>query len=202
VTNIFITKIKRMTSFNHNSAQAAGMPVVHFHNAALHGATVVHSVKRLSQLQGIFEDEAAFQQMDGEQVVYEVDAYCPVENGTEGGLFFGLTHLYPGRVGDEYFMTFGHFHQVENRAEYYWGLEGEGMLLLMDKNRITRAELMSAGSLHYIPGYIAHRVVNTGTTVLRFGACWPSDAGHNYETIGTSGFSKRVKQVDEQTVLL
>jgi hypothetical protein len=36
-------------------------------------------------------------------------------------------------------MTKGHFHAIENRAEYYWGIEGEGILLLMDKKRNTRA---------------------------------------------------------------
>ncbi|WP_114778562.1 glucose-6-phosphate isomerase family protein [Botryobacter ruber] len=177
-------------------------PVTIFQNALLSGAEVVRSVKLLSQLKGVFEDEAAFEKMDGDQVVYEVDAWLPVAEGTEGGLFFGLTHLYPGTVGDEYFMTRGHVHAVENRAEYYWGLEGEGLLLLMDSNRHTRAERMFPGSLHYIPGYTAHRVVNTGDSVLRFGACWPSDAGHNYEVIDKNGFSRRVKSSDNEPVLL
>jgi glucose-6-phosphate isomerase len=190
-----------MNSSNSDNEPSTAAPVAHFFNAALQGATVIHSVKHLRQMEGLFEDKSAFQRMDGEQVLYEVDAYCPVESGTEGGLFFGITHLYPGRVGDEYFMTFGHFHRVKNRAEYYWGLEGEGMLLLMDKNRNTHAEKMSPGSLHYIPGFTAHRVVNTGDAVLRFGACWPSDAGHNYDTIGTDGFSRRVKKVDLKPVL-
>lgn len=89
-------------------------------------------------------------------------------------------------------MTKGHFHQTENRAEYYWGIEGKGMLLLMDKEGNTWAEEMVAGTLHYINGYTAHRVANTGDTTLVFGACWPSDAGHDYETIARHGFSKRL----------
>lgn len=72
----------------------------------------------------------------------------------------------------------------------------------MDKDRITRAEIMKPGTLHYIPGYTAHRVVNTGNSILRFGACWPSDAGHNYATIGSEGFSKRVKQLENKPVLI
>ncbi|MEO6187976.1 MAG: glucose-6-phosphate isomerase family protein, partial [Ginsengibacter sp.] len=111
-----------------------------FINGQLSGSTVVHTVKKLIELDGVFEDQTAFNRMDGNQHAYEVDAFFPVESGTEGGLFFGLTHLYPGRVGDEYFMTKGHFHAIENRAEYYWGIEGEGILLLMDKQRNTRAE--------------------------------------------------------------
>ncbi|MEO6705292.1 MAG: glucose-6-phosphate isomerase family protein [Ginsengibacter sp.] len=177
-------------------------PLSTFINGQLSGSEVIHKVKNLIELDGIFEDQAAFQNMDGNQSAYEVDAWFPVKSGTEGGLFFGLTHLYPGMVGDEYFMTKGHFHSVENRAEYYWGIEGEGILLLMDKKRNTRAEYMSPGSLHYIPGVTAHRVVNTGTFMLRFGACWPSDAGYNYDAIIREGFSKRVKQINSKPTLI
>ena len=99
-------------------------------------------------------------------------------------------------------MTKGHFHAKENRSEYYWGIEGAGLLLLMDKKRNTRAENMFPGSLHYIPGMTAHRVVNTGNCKLKFGACWPSDAGYNYETLFKEGFSKRVKRVNNKPLLI
>ncbi|HEY1113867.1 MAG TPA: glucose-6-phosphate isomerase family protein [Chitinophagaceae bacterium] len=177
-------------------------PPVSFIGGQLSGQGVRRDCKRLADLEGVFGDTAGFRQMDGSQIVYEVDSWLPVAGGTEGGLFFGLTHLYPGMVGDEYFMTRGHFHAVENRAEYYWGIEGEGLLLLMDKDRHTRAERMTPGSLHYIPGYTAHRVVNTGSAILRFGACWPSDAGHNYEAIAAAGFSARVKRGAVQPLLI
>ncbi len=61
---------------------------------------------------------------------------------------------------------------------------------------------MVPGSLHYIPGHTAHRVVNTGDQILKFGACWPSDAGHNYETITSQGFSARVKEIDNSIELV
>ncbi len=173
-----------------------------FINGQLSGPEVIHKSKHLSQLKGLFEDKHAFQQMSGEQVVYDIDVWRPVPDGTEGGLFFGVTHIYPGTVGDEYFMTHGHFHKVENRGEYYWGIEGKGLLLLMDKEGNTRGEDIKPGSIHYIPGFTAHRVVNTGSEVLRFGACWPADAGHNYASINTTGFSKRVKKVDNKPLLL
>jgi glucose-6-phosphate isomerase, archaeal len=171
-------------------------PAAIFSNGQLSGSAVIRSVKLLSGLKGIFEDTHAFEKMDGEQIVYEVDAYMPVPEGTTGGLFFGLTHLYPGLVNNEYFMTKGHIHRIEDRAEFYWGLEGEGLLLLMDKNNATRSERMYPGSLHYIPGFTAHRVVNTGDIILRFGACWPSDSGHNYYMIEGAGLWKRVKNVN------
>ena len=33
--------------------------------------------------------------------------------GTPGGLYFGITHLYPGLLEQEYFLTKGHFHAKE-----------------------------------------------------------------------------------------
>src|ERR1700732_3992600 len=96
-------------------------------HANLSGKDIVHQKKRLSDLRGMFDDVVAFEKMNGDQVIYEVDALLPVQNDTIGGLFFGITHLHPGSVGDEYFMTKGHFHAVENRAEFYWGIEGEGL---------------------------------------------------------------------------
>lgn len=176
-------------------------PRAFFNSAHLNGENVLHESKRLSELAGIFGDNMAFLQMDGSRLVYEVYSWAPVPQGTEGGLFFGLTHLFPGVVGDEYFMTKGHFHAIENRGEYYWCIQGEGLLLLMDKQRETRAERMFPGTLHYIPGFTAHRVVNTGSRVLRFGACWPSDAGYNYDPIVADGFSRRVKKIGNLPVL-
>lgn len=173
-----------------------------FINGQLSGGSIVNKVKKLFELSGIFEDQIAFKNMEADQTVYKVDSWFPVQSGTEGGLFFGITHLYPGMVGDEYFMTKGHFHAIENRAEYYWGIEGEGLLLLMDKMRNTRAEYMFPGSLHYIPGMTAHRVVNIGERILRFGACWPSDAGYSYDIIMKQGFSKRVKRFNNKPILI
>lgn len=173
-----------------------------FINGQLLGQQVNHAVKKLKDLNGIFEDQGAFQKMDKNQVIYEVDSFFPVEPGTEGGLFFGLTTVFPGLVGDEYFMTKGHFHEIENRGEFYWGIEGEGILLLMDKDRNTRGEYMLPGSLHFISGFTAHRVVNTGKRVLKFGASWPSDAGYNYDVILKEGFSKKVKHINHRAVLL
>jgi len=156
------------------------------------GAGLITSSKTIGQLPNMFLDEKARQQMDQQQQVYRVQAHLPVAEGTTGGLFMGTTWIKPGTVGDEYFMTHGHFHELADRGEYYWGLEGNGVLLLMDRHRNTRAVYMYPGSLHYIPAYTAHRVANTGDTELSFGACWPSDAGHNYDEIRQRGFSKRL----------
>jgi glucose-6-phosphate isomerase len=158
------------------------------------------SVKKLGQLKGIFADEPAWQQLDPETVVYRVWWWEPVAAGTSGGLFWGTTEIQPGRVGDEYFMTHGHRHLLRDRAEFYGTVAGSGMLVLRDADGRTWSEEMQPGSLHYIAGHISHRVVNTGSVPLRFVACWPSDAGHDYD-LGQSGFGLRVLHEQGKAVL-
>jgi glucose-6-phosphate isomerase, archaeal len=152
----------------------------------------ITSAKKLSALKGVFMDEKAFLELDPEQVIYTVQAAMSEEENTIGGLFWGTTKIEAGKVGSEYFMTRGHFHSKVQTAEYYWCISGSGVLIEMDLNRNSWGEEMSPGSLHYIPGGIAHRVANTGNTPLIFNACWPSDAGHNYEEIDNNGFSARL----------
>jgi glucose-6-phosphate isomerase len=166
------------------------LPLAGFSGSQLTGNAIQKTVKTIGDLKAVFADEEAYGKLPPEQIVYEVQSCHPVAEYTAGGLFFGITRIHPGAVGNEYFMTRGHFHKIENRAEFYWGMEGEGMLILMDRNRNTWAEKMYPGSLHYINGYTAHRTANTGNGILSFGACWPADAGHDYETIAKSGFSK------------
>jgi glucose-6-phosphate isomerase len=91
-------------------------------------------------------------------------------------------------------MTHGHFHADRTRAEYYATAAGHGMLMRMDDERKTWGEEMSPGSLHYISGQHAHRVVNTGDVPLIFWACWGSDAGYDYGSIREHGFGARVLQ--------
>jgi glucose-6-phosphate isomerase len=170
--------------------------------ALLPDAQLLESVKTLGQLQGIFGNEEARRKMDPSTVVYRVQAWCPVPEGTEGALFWGTTVVESGHVDSEFFMTHGHFHQKRNRTEYYGTVEGHGALILMDENRDTRMEPMSAGSLHFIPPNTAHRVANTGMVPLRFVACWPGDAGHDYESIRKNGFGARLLNIDGSAALM
>ena len=165
-------------------------------NFSLYGGPVVHQVRLLKDIAGIFHDQKALSSMDNETPAYRVQSWLPVKEGTPGGLFFGVSTIYPGKVGNEYFMTRGHFHAQSDRAEFYWGVQGRGMLLLMDRERNARAEEVYPGSLHYIGGDTAHRLVNTGIENLIAGACWPSDAGHNYDEIAVNGFSARMLEID------
>ena len=165
-------------------------------------AEVRESVKTLRQLEGIFANTNALRGMDPNTVVYRVQAWCPVPEGTEGALFWGNTVIEPGKVDSEYFMTHGHFHLKRGRTEYYATVEGEGALILMDETRKTWMEPMSAGSLHFIPPYVGHRVANVGGTPLRFLACWPSDAGHDYDSIRKHGFGARLLAVNGEATLV
>jgi glucose-6-phosphate isomerase len=140
--------------------------------------------------------------MNPATLAYSVRWLQAVPAGTEGGLLWGVTLLQPGKVGDEFFMTHGHFHADCTRAEYYATTSGCGLLLRMDKDRKTWAEEMSPGSLHYIDGRHAHRVANTGDEPLIFWACWGSDAGYDYGTIRENGFGMRVVERDGKPVLV
>ena len=166
------------------------------------GEGLLTSARTLADLKGVFADEAAFAAMDKSKVVYRVKSIEPDPQGTPGGLYMGITYLEPGKVGKEYFMTKGHFHLNPSSTEFYWGVSGEGMLILMDSQRNVWAEKMAPGTLHYIRAGIAHRVANTGNETLVFAASWPSDAGHDYGSILEKGFAARLLEVDGKPELV
>jgi glucose-6-phosphate isomerase len=67
-----------------------------------------HIIRRLCNIQSIFHDQETAKRMleEGDMKVYEVhEVNIPEERGH---LKFSTTILYPGKVGDEYFMTKGH----------------------------------------------------------------------------------------------
>ncbi|NJN24583.1 MAG: cupin domain-containing protein [Cyclobacteriaceae bacterium] len=179
-------------------------PELFFNNSTgqLSGNSIGEKTARIADLKGIFADEAARAALPQDMLAYHVQYYFPVAEGTEGGLFFGNTTIYPGKVGDEYFMTKGHFHAKGDRGEYYWCIQGQGVLLYMDRDRKTWAKEMTPGSLHYMPAHVAHRTVNVGNAPMTFGACWPSDAGHDYGTILHEGFSARLVERNGKPALV
>ena len=66
----------------------------------------------LSKMAGMFADEAAYtaQLTQEDMLVYEFfDMGVP---NSEKEVAYGTSITYPGKVGDEYFMTKGHFHTV------------------------------------------------------------------------------------------
>lgn len=153
-------------------------------------------------MQGLYENEAARSALPQDTVLYRVQSHQQEQNGALGGLFWGTSFLSPGLVGNEYFMTKGHFHSERETAEYYLCIRGQGMLLLMAESGETTWKVLTPGTLYYIPRRQAHRLVNTGDTVLAVAACWPSNAGHDYGSIRQEGFGVRVKKVDGVPVVI
>ena len=156
------------------------------------GAGMVRATRSIGDLKGLFADEGARAALPQDRLAYATECVFPVADGTAGGLFWGTTFIEPIVVGEEYLMTKGHYHAKPDRTEFYFTFAGEGLLLFMDRDRRCRAERMVPGSVHPIPPFTAHRTINVGSTVLSFGACWPSDAGHDYAAIARDGFSARV----------
>jgi glucose-6-phosphate isomerase len=163
---------------------------------------VTESQRRLSDLAGVFEDEAARAALPQDAVVYRVQMHDKEREGTKGGLLFGTSFVNPGKVGREYFMTKGHYHAARDTAEYYFCVAGKGALILMNEEGECWMEEMARGTLHYIPRSVAHRLANTGEETLVVGCCWGADSGHDYESIARTGFSKRLLEVDGRPQLV
>jgi glucose-6-phosphate isomerase, archaeal len=149
-------------------------------------------VRRLSEMAGAFEDEAAVNRILGrgdDPIIYAgYDGDVPHEPGQ---LVFRITVISPGTVGSEYFMTKGH-HHVRDSAELYLGVSGEGIMLMETRDGDFATELLLPSALVYVPPGWAHRTVNTGTVPLVFLAAYYGDAGHDYRSVERSGFSRRV----------
>ena len=48
------------------------------------------------------------------------------------------------------------------------------------------------GSVHHIPPFTAHRLINTGSGTLSALAVWSAVAGHDYQALQPQGFGVRV----------
>lgn len=164
----------------------------HISQGVLEGKDVETYTKKYHEVSYLYEKPR-----EDDPVVYEVYSYSKGED-VLGNLNWGLTVLKPVLSHDECNMTKGHFHENKDCVEFYFGIQGEGLLLLMDESGHTWAEKVFEGSLHHINGHVAHRLVNTGDVDLKVGACWPTSAGHDYAAIKEKEFGYRVKKVDDQ----
>ena len=148
------------------------------------------STKRtLSQMKNMYSDERAMEEIlsKGEDpLVYEFYELGAPEN--EGDLAFGSTILYPGKVGDEYFMTKGHFHTILETAEVYYALSGEGFMLMESPEGDVKLQPFVPGQALYVPKRYAHRSINTGKIPLVSFFVFRADAGHDYGSIEDKGY--------------
>ena len=151
----------------------------------------------LSQMQGMFSDTAAFKAAleKGDPLLYEFHGLPLPE--TAGDLAFGCSILNPGKVGEEYYFTKGHFHTILDTAEVYYCLNGHGYLLLENPEGDWSGQELLPGRVVYVPKRYAHRSINVSpdeqlVTFFVFRA----DAGHDYGTIETKGYRKLLVERD------
>ena len=151
--------------------------------------------RRLADLRGCFSDQDAFESAlaQGNPLVYAVTAVEPASG--EGQLHYGLGILHPGKIGTEYYMTKGHYHSFRPAAEVYIGLRGKGAMLMEDETTgESRMVPLIKDSAVYVPGHTAHRTVNTGSEPLVYLGIYPSNAGHDYESIAKDNFKMIVAE--------
>lgn len=160
------------------------------------------SVRHVSDMRGMYADEEAFEALiaDSDPKVYEFYEMGAPE--TEGDLAFGTSITYPGKVGNEYFMTKGHFHTILETAETYYCLSGEGYMLIENPEGDWSAQKISAGEMVYVPPRYAHRSINTGDTPLVTHFVFRADAGHDYGTIETKGYRKLIVEKDGKPTII
>ncbi len=165
-------------------------PKVVYNNitASLEGKEATTYTKYLSDMKAVYK---SVEGLDDNQLMYTVHAYGD-SSQESGHLMWAITVLEALTVNKEYNMTRGHFHQDKQCDEMYFGLEGEGLLLFLDLEDNFKAEKIFPGSIHYIKGDVAHRIVNTGTTKCVVGASYHAIAGHDYQTIEDSPFPYRI----------
>lgn len=159
--------------------------------------------RHLSDLVGLVADEAALQAalQEGDPVVYTVSTWQAAAG--EGDLHAGLGIVFPGKVGEEFFFTKGHLHAWQPAAEIYLGLAGEGLMLLEDlQSGESQALPLRPNALVYVPGFVAHRTINTGDLPLAYLGIYPARAGHDYSAIARRNFRKVVLCRDNQAVVL
>lgn len=152
-----------------------------------------HITRTLGSLQGLFADQVAYERLlaKGDVPVYEV--YEVQRPEVPGELQLGISIVHPGKVGSEFFMTKGHFHQVLDTAEMYCCLRGEGFMVMQTPECEAAVEALAPGRVLYIPPRWAHRSVCTSRQEdLATLFVYPGHAGHDYRTIEDDGFSKLV----------
>ncbi len=150
--------------------------------------------RRLSDVKDSFGDaqgaEAILKTSD--PVIYDFQALRSIEARQK--LIFGLTTIYAGLVGDEYYMTKGHFHAQEHDGdEIYQVISGSGHLLLQARDGSAQTITMRPGAVYYTPATWAHRTVNSGAEPLVFLSIWAWDVAYDYETVTRrGGFPQRI----------
>ena len=161
-----------------------------------------HTVRRLSSMAGYYQASDAFTDLLAVDDPIHYEVFGIDRPAVAGELISGITRLYAGKVGQEFFMTKGHYHAVLETGEIYYALQGQGMMVMETPEGEWRVEPFAAGQVVYVPPRWAHRTVNTGDVPLLFFWVCPANAGHDYGTIADRGFRKVVIEVEGTPTIL
>jgi glucose-6-phosphate isomerase len=149
--------------------------------------------RHASQMEGMYFDNNALGALiqDGDPLIYEF--YDMGIKETESNLAYGTSMVFPGKVGDEFFMTKGHFHTILDTSEIYYCLSGFGMMLMESPEGDIEYQLMRPGDAVFVPGRYAHRSINLSLTekLVTF-FVFRADAGHDYGSIEGKSFRKLI----------
>lgn len=158
-------------------------------------------VRHLADMAGFYHDHDAYKNLLPQNPkVYE---YYNVIIPEEGGHLQHCTSIvYPGKIGSEYYMTKGHYHEISGTAEIYICFKGHGMLVMQNQDKDFKTLKMYPGSISYIPPFWAHRTVNVGKEPLIFFGVYRGDAGHAYGEIAEKGFQKIVMEENGVPVVI
>ena len=166
----------------------------------LQGQNVVDRQKKVKECIGVYNNEEALKE-HGDNLAYWVsNQNFNRESYVKGNLQWGITYINPFTVDGECAMTSGHYHGDSDCDEYYYGLKGEGFLLFWDGARDFYVEKIFKGSLHYINGHYAHRIINSGDEVLAVAACSLPSSKQDHKSIQERGFPYRCYKRDGKIV--
>lgn len=149
--------------------------------------------RRLSEMEGYFLDDEAYQQRLAKADLELYRVYEVQRPAKAGELRHGLSIVHPGKIDDEYFMTKGHFHQELETGELHHCLRGQGAMVMETPEGRWSVEWLQPGDVLYVPPRWAHRSVNVGTDedlITLF--VYPGNAGHDYRSIEGRGFRKLI----------
>ena len=157
----------------------------------------------LSEMKGMYYDHEAYEKelSTNNHLIYEFHDFGVPESS--GNLAFGSSIVYPGKIGNEYYMTKGHFHTILETAEIYYCLHGHGYMLMENPEGDWLALELLPGKVVYVPKRYAHRSICVGNTEpLHTFFVFRADAGHDYGTIETKGYRKLLVEVDGSPTII
>ncbi|MBS7653813.1 MAG: glucose-6-phosphate isomerase family protein [Candidatus Bathyarchaeia archaeon] len=155
-------------------------------------------VRKIKDMKGYFQNEEARSLMDPETIVYRVYRKMHPE------ISYGITEIFPGKVGCEYFMTKGHFHKRIEAPGIYLCLKGLGIAILQHENEAypTLIAPFEKGTIALMAPFYAHRVINIGEENLIFIGFSATDSGFMYGPLERKGFKFLIVERENQVSFL